>query len=325
MIFENNYAWPGTTAIIYNVELDKDFLGFYLDNPTNLTKSKILLPSDSTLLQIGIDYKKESDGDDAWTSFTVLDSAAISDVITSHISVENKVNLIKSNYDKTKYVVSAPIGYAEFNFISPLRVVIKNLEEGTTYNIRTFCIRDEWPSCIHFNECTVTTLTHNDIWYECTGASGGTDSQHTSLVNRINEACDILNSMTDFKISTAPSDYCGSKNGGKFTAKYDSTMYSRGVAADSTMTFGSTSPTVSTVLHEMAHNLMKDQIDERKSEDTYNKIVKFMEFATHSPKATWRWQSGHNYPVISSASYSDAYLYVVAAAMRVCRDASNKL
>ena len=27
------------------------------------------------------------------------------------------------SYDKDKYVVSAPIGYAEFNFISPLKVV----------------------------------------------------------------------------------------------------------------------------------------------------------------------------------------------------------
>ena len=30
MTYENNYAWPGVTAIIYNVVLDLDFLGFYI-------------------------------------------------------------------------------------------------------------------------------------------------------------------------------------------------------------------------------------------------------------------------------------------------------
>jgi len=322
MIFENNYAWPGTTAIIYNLELDKDFLEFYLDNPSNTTKSKILLPANSALRQIGIEYKKESD--DEWTSFAIFDDTVINSV-KNNTSAENAINSAKARYDKDKYVVSAPIGYAEFNFISPLKVVIKNLEENTTYNIRSFCFKDNWSTCIYFNECTVTTFTRQDIYYECTGATGGNDSQNTSLMNKINEGCAIVNAMTNFKQSTAPSDNCGSKKGGQFTAKYDSTMYSRGIAADSSMTFGSTSPSVSTILHEMAHNLMKDQIDERKSEEAYNKIVKFMEFATHSPKATWRWISGHNYPVISSASYADAYLYVVAAAMQVCRDASNRL
>lgn len=323
MIFENNYAWPGTTAIIYNLELDKDFLEFYLANPSNTTKSKILLPANSTLCYIGIDYKKESDTE--WTGFPLFDGGVLNNIIKNNVSAENAINSAKSSYDKEKYVVSAPIGYAEFNFISPLKIVIKNLEEGTTYNIRSFCFKDNWETCIYFNECTVTTLTHQDIWYECTGASGGTDSQNETLTNKINQGCEIVNAMTDFKRSTAPSDNLGSKNGGQFTVKYDSTMYSRGAAADSGMNFGSYNPNVSTILHEMAHNLMKDQIDEHKSEDAYNKIVKFMEFATHSPKATWRWQSSHNYPVISSASYSDAYLYVVAAAMRVCRDASNRL
>ena len=321
MIFENNYAWPGTTAIIYNLELDKDFLEFYLDNPSNTTKSKILLPADSALRQIGIEYKKDSDS--TWTKFVIFDDTVINSV-KNKTSAENAINSAKTRYDKDKYVVSAPIGYIEFNFICPLKVVIKNLEEGATYHLQSYYIKGD-SSHIHFNQCTVTTLTSQDIHYECTGASGGTDGQHTALVNRINEGCAIMNAMTDFKRSTAPSDSCGSRNGGQFTAKYDSTMYSRGIAADSSMTFGSTSPTVSTVLHEMAHNLMKNQIDEKYSEQAYNKIVKFMEFATHSPKATWRWQSAHNYPVISSASYSDAYLYVVAAAIRVCRDASNRL
>lgn len=322
MIFENNYAWPGTTAIIYNLELDKDFLEFYLANPSNTTKSKILLPANSTLCDIGIDYKKESDTE--WTGFSIFDDTVINSV-KNNTSAENAINSAKSRYDKNKYIVSAPIGYAELNFICPLKVVIKNLEEGTTYDIRSYCFKDNWKTCIYFNECKVTTFTRQDIYYECTGASGGNDSQNTSLMNKINEGCEIVNAMTDFKRSTAPYDSCGSRNGGQFTVKYDSTMYSRGIAADSSMTFGSTSPNVSTILHEMAHNLMKDLIDERKNEEAYNKIVKFMEFATHSPKATWRWISSHNYPVISSASYADAYLYVVAAAMRVCRDASNRL
>ena len=130
--------------------------------------------------------------------------------------------------------------------------------------------------------------------------------------------------VTRFKNYGEYIDNLGSKTDGQFKGTYDPTLLQQGAAAHSGMVFGYYTPNVKTVVHEMAHNVMYKLIDDRESEFAREKIVKFMEFATGFEKASWRWQSGHNYPVISSATYSDAYNYIVAAATQVCREASNQ-
>lgn len=322
MIFENNYAWAGTTAIIYNLEVDHDFLGFYiwLSTSGSIGSTVVtMLPEDTLIEEFGIEHKQESDNE--WTQYVVLNTEQINLIKSKTRSVEQIIDSIKNK--NVNYVISSSKTVQAYNYMAPIRIVLKNLNQGTTYNIRSYyTINGEKH---YYNECSSTTMIRNDIYYECTEVTGGNETQNEQLRSRINEGCEIYNAMTNFSRATAPSDNLGSKTGGQFKGTYDPTLYQQGAAAHSGMYFASSNPSVSTVCHEMAHNVMKNQIDERESEQAYNKIIKFMEFATHSHKATWRWQSGHNYPVISSASYTDAYNYIVAAATQVCRDASNIL
>lgn len=314
MIFENNYAYAGTTAIIYNLEIDVNNFDFSVAmDPNSYGVDKITLPSTSKLTELGIEYKKESDSN--WNILVIV--------------YENKLNSIKNGsnaktiigtQETDDYVISPPIGIAETNFISPIRIVIKNLEQSTTYNIRSYYIDNNVK--YYYNVCSVTTMQTQDITYVCTAVTGGTEEQNEQLRTTINKTCDIYNSMTSFNRAKAPGDYLGSKTGGSFTATIDSTLPSGAGAVDS-MKFRYASSGVWMVAHEMAHNLMKNLIDESYSNKAHDEIVKFMEFATHTENATWRWMSSHNYPVISSATYSGVYNYLVAAACQVCRSASD--
>ena len=312
MIFENNYAYAGTTAIIYNYELENSSLKFYID-----TNNKILLPSSSMLKEIGIEYKKDSDS--IWNTIVIAD--------------ETKLNTIKNgtnaqvaipHYECNDYLLARPIALYKWNHITPVRVVIKNLEQTTNYNIRSYYLKNE--TRFYFNECTVTTLTRQDVFYECTAVTGGTAEENAQLLANINKACDIYNSMTAFtRSSPSSSDKLNSKTGGQFTATIVGDTLGGNFVADSYMRFKYPDASLGVICHEMAHNVMKRTIDETYSEQAYNDIVKFMEFATHGHAATWRWCSNHNYPVISSANYQGVMNYLVAAACYICRKASDRI
>ena len=304
MIFENNYAWAGTTAILYKFKLSYPGLGFYIDN-----NDKILLPSLSELNECGIRYKKESDSE--WTYFKMYNYATL-------MRVKSGTGLLNTGIAKISgdgNLFNSPRAYYKYNYMSPVIIAIRNLEQNTTYNIESYYIiaSDEHT----FNPTTATTFAHQDIMYNCTAVTGDTDEHNEYLKNSINTACGIYNEMTAFrKDSSYAADNLGSKTGGNFTAKIENL---EGAAADSRMYFSRYSSSVSTIIHEMAHNLMKTQVEETENEDAYNKIVKFMEFATDAQGATWRWNNGHNYPVISSANYEGVHNYLVAAACQVSR------
>ena len=332
MTYENNYAWPGVTAIIYNIVLDLDFLGFYIWQANNAalgSTTVVMLPQDTNITEFGIQFKKnvENPYENMWVTLTLLNSDQIDSIKNQTKDLSRCIQTTKSNIKNdasiaNKYVISDAQFNKDYNFISPIRVVIKELDQNQSYTMRSYYktggIRR------FYNECTVTTMIENDIHYECTGVTGGTDSQNETLRSIINEGCEIYNCMTNFKKSTSQADSLNSKTGGQFTGTYDPTLYQQGAAAHSGMVFASYEPNISTVVHEMAHNVMYDRIDDRENEFAREKIGKFMEFATNCEKASWRWQSAHNYPVISSAKYKDAYNYIVAAATQVCREASNK-
>lgn len=312
MIFENNYAYAGTTAIIYNVELEHDALKFYIDE-----NNKILLPSNSMLKEIGIEYKKDSDSE--WNTIKILNESTLS-------NVKNGTNLKNalSAFETTNYLYSSVVALYKWNHMSPIRIVIKNLEEGTSYNIRSYYIKTE--TRFYWNSCTVTTLTRQDVFYECTAVTGGTAEENAQLLANINKACDIYNSMTAFtRSSPSSSDKLNSKTGGQFTATLVRDTLGGNFVANSDMKFKWPDASLGVICHEMAHNVMKRTIDETYNEAAYNKIVKFMEFATHCEGASWKWLSNHNYPVISSAGYSGVFNYLVAAACYVCRDASDRI
>ena len=321
MIFENNYAYAGTTAIIYNFEIDYSDLDFYV-KPNN----NIGLQTYNTLTEIGIEYKKESD--ENWTNIIICNES----VLNSIKNGSNAEPLITK--ETNDYVMSGPIGIYKWNFLSPIRVVIKNLEQTTTYNIRSYYFKSNDSDKHVFNFCTVTTLTRQNVYYELSEIKDNSNGVYGDLTEKfqrvMDKACDIYNSMTAFTREAYKSDNLKSQNGGSFTATIGDA--GTGAAANSSMIFAahvvksySDNMLLSTAMHEMAHNLMKDYIDETYSEEAYNEIVKFMEFATHAPKATWRWNNRHNYPIISSAKYNYAHAYLVAAACYVCRKATGKI
>ena len=309
MIFENNYAWPGTTAILQKYRLSYPGLGFYINS-----SDKILLESTSELNECGIRYKKDSDSE--WTYFAIYGSKVLTRVKSGTGLLNTGAAIISGNGN----LFNAPRAYYKYNYMSPVFIAIRNLEQNTTYNIESYYISTS--SGEHtFNPTTATTFAHQDIMYNCTAVTGDTDEHNEYLRNSINTACGIYNEMTAFrKDSSYATDNLGSKTGGNFTAKIEEL---EGAAADSRMYFSRYSSSVSTIVHEMAHNLMKPQVDETESEATYNKIVKFMEFATDAQGATWRWNNGHNYPVISSANYEGVYNYLVAAACQVSRSTAE--
>lgn len=313
MIFENNYAYAGTTAIIYNVELEHSALKFYIDE-----NNQILLQSNSMVKEIGIEYKKESE--DEWNTIKILNETTL-DNVRNGTNLKNAMSAIETS----NYLYSSVVALYKWNHMSPIRIVIKNLEEGTTYNIRSYYIKTS--SRFYWNSCTVTTLVSQNVHYECTEVTGGTEEENAQLLSNINKACDIYNSMTAFtRESPSSSDKLNSKTGGKFTATIIKDYWGdSGFVADSSMKFKYPNASIGVICHEMAHNTMKRLIDDTASEKAYNEIVKFMEFATHCEGATWRWQSNHNYPVISSKDYQGVFNYLVAAACYVCRSASDRI
>lgn len=332
MIYENNYAWPGVTAIIYNVVLDLDFLGFYIWFSTSGSigsRDVVMLPQDTNITEFGVQIKKnvENPYENMWVTLTLLNSDQIDAIKaqTKDLSrcIQNTKNTIKKDVSiANKYVISDVQLNSTYDLMSPIRIVFKELDQNQSYSVRSFYKTNGIRR--FYNECTVTTMVRNDIYYECTSVTGGTDEQNETLRGVINQGCEIYNCMTNFKKSTSQMDNLGSKTGGQFSGTYDPTLTQRGAAAHSGMVFAYVSPNISTVVHEMAHNVMYNRIDDRDSEFAREKIGKFMEFATGFERASWRWQSAHNYPVISSASYKDAYNYIVAAATQVCREASNQ-
>jgi hypothetical protein len=311
MIFENNYAYAGTTAIIYNYELEDSRLMFEINN-----QSKIVLSSSSLLKEIGIEYKKDSDS--SWNSITIADETVLNSMKNGTV-----IETALPPTETSDYLYDPPVALLSAYHMAPIRIVIKNLDQGTTYTVRSYFIKNT--SRFYFNECTVTTMTRQDVYYECTEVTGGTEAENLQLKENINKACDIYNSMTSFKTSMPGESYLGTKNGGKFTAELVGDTLGGNFVANNYMKFKYPNAPLGVICHEMAHNLMKKTIDETWSEYAYNKIVKFMEFATHSEAGTWRWLSNHNYPVISSKNYTGVGNYLVAAACYVCRDASDRL
>ena len=318
MIFENNYAYAGTTAIIYNFEIDHSTLRFYIDS-----NNKILLPLDSTLKEIGVEYKKSSESE--WHQIVIAGTNVLN-------SIKNGINaqVAIPHYECNEYLVARPIGLYKCNHMSPIRVVIKNLEESTNYNLRSYYLLTNNNTKSSFNYSTVTTLTRQDVFYECTAVTGGTAEENAQLLANINKACDIYNSMTAFtRSSPSSNDKLNSRTGGSFTATLVGDTLGGNFVANSDMKFRYPDASVGVICHEMAHNVMKRTIDETADPETYpnayNEIVKFMEFATHGHAATWRWNTNHNYPVISSANYQGVMNYLVAAACYTCRKASDRI
>lgn len=295
MTYENNYYYAGTDAILYKVELNE--IGFYVDPNDYRTKT------DRNITEVGVVIS----GVEINRNHSILNSPYSLPIIPgASSSVDSELGV---------YIVSGG-GSFPANRVIPVRVVFKNLTPGATYNIHSYYVENG--STTTFNACTVTTMEHNDIIYQCTEVikeqSSISDAQVDALKANLDKACEIYNSMTSFTKLNSKYDSVGSKTGGSFTATISTTIEGQG---ESSMKFRPGS-SLSTCVHEMAHNLMFPERLQYMS-----KVIKFMEFAAHAENATWAWLDRHNYPVISSAQYNEVMNYFVAAACYVCRDAGG--
>lgn len=300
MIYENNYYYAGTDAILYNIELDK--LGCIIDDQTGWTRFS------RSFSEVGVEIAEQSSGNSPTRHVILTSSSPITDTYCT----------VGSDLDVGFSAGRSDIPNRNRNRVIPIRIVFKNLTPGATYNIHSYYIEDG--NFETFNACTVTTMLHGDIMYQCTDVikaqSSISDTSVQLLKNNLNKACEIYNSMTAFIMASSDNDYLGSRTGGSFTATIDATLPS---GADSSMRFRPSS-SLSTCMHEMAHNLMYPRF----LRDT-RLVVKFMEFAAYAENANWAWIGYHNYPVISSEQYNEVMNYFVAAACYVCRAAGGKI
>lgn len=302
MINLNNYYFAGPKAIIYNVELDHDFLGFYIDS-----NKKILIDSNINISEIGVKYKKSSDTE--WIEIPLI---TYNDVI-QYIRTYNTdlCDIIHGLKQYENYMVYYPYK-VNINVIKPYRIIIKNLIPDTNYDISSYYIVNG--ETIEYNSCTVKTLKQR-TYFTC-GNITASDQYNTErniekLTNCITQCCDILSSITSWgNLETEI----------KINAQI--CKLADGVAADSSMKFnGPSNISLGIAMHELAHNYM-NIVNSYDGDNGY--IVKFMEFATYTEGATWRWQNSHNYPCISSADYNEFFNYYVAAACHVSHYNGNK-
>lgn len=330
MIYNNNYGFAGKTAIIYNLELDYSALGHSFSYGDNSFSTA----SNTGITEVGIEYKKHSDS--VWNSIKVTDDSALEDGRVVFSSYLKGVWADGYVLDYGTYLTYMPYNYFGCHVLYPMRIVIKGLDANTSYDVRSYYVKNGSKST--FNSWTNhKTLPESDITYECTSVSGGTSEQNSILLETVNKACDIYNSMTSFNksdYSDRSDDYLHSKLGGQFTA----TVGDPGgdAAAHSAMVFApSAIRRIDTAIHEMAHNVMFSNLDtsihyiDSVDINASNRaafdadVMKFMEFATHCEGAMWGWIGSHNYPVISSAAYNEVENYLVAAACQVCRTAGS--
>lgn len=302
MIYENNYYYAGTDAILYNVELDK--IGFYLAY-NYLSR----ISSNRNITEVGVNIVEQIPNGISRSYPVLTGSNQLPIIKSSHHSINSEfgIRIVSGNINNSGITITP-------NRVIPIRVVFKGLTPGSTYNIHSYYIEDG--NTITFNECEVTTmLRSSNITYQCTevikAQSSITDAQVQALKNNLDKACEIYNSMTAFTKANI-----GRSGDGSFTATIDSSLIE---GANSGMNFRPESG-LSTCVHEMAHNLMYPYYP-----DDTSMVTKFMEFATYSENATWVWLGGHNYPVISSEQYNEVMNYFVAAACYVCRAAGGKV
>ena len=330
MIFENNYAYAGRTAIIYNFELDYPELGFYL--------YKGLMPQvqpNTGVTEIGIKYKKSEDN--YWNIIRLSDSEKNGAIQNGSLTINGlfytdpnpeRSSMRVVTGENKNYYFYIDANQDKHNRMIPIRVIIRNLTQNTEYDICSYYIKNGINYT--FNNCNMTTTQvpqDQEINFSCERVTGdGTEQQKESLKSLINQACEIFNDITSFstKDNLSTSDFLGIGAGGKFSAKIDSSMNGN-VGGGSDMSFPSTINSLSTVCHEMAHNLMNQTNIEQDILPEYqelvrNKMIKFMEFATHAEGAEWKWLGAHNYPVISSEQYNIVQNYLVAAACQVSHD-----
>ena len=164
------------------------FAYFYID-----TNDKILLPSESTLSEIGIKYKKSSDSN--WTYFRIANNTVFNRVRTGTGLLNTGIGIISGDGN----LFNPPRAYYKYNYMSPIIVAIRNLEQNTSYDMESYYKLSDVEYT--FNPCTSTTFEHQNVMYNCTEVTGDTDEHNEYLRNNINKACERAKTLEKYHVT----------------------------------------------------------------------------------------------------------------------------
>lgn len=237
------------------------------------------------LQDVGMQWKLSSDS--TWNTVSIKKNSSISNL--------NDIYSAETEIDSITRCIRYPNDNQGYKYLYPCRVMISGLTAGNTYQVRSYKTVNGSTSTFNVQDVTLLNGTNDILCEGVTVMDGFTETQGAELKAIIDTAIEILDMwMTGVTWH--------------FTAQLRTLPY----GADSRMYFGAIQPRT-VVVHEMAHNYMSRYYANTSS------IVKFMEFATGVGGASWRWLSGHNYPVISSMQYDYIDDCLVAAACQVTR------
>ena len=302
MKYDNNYHFAGPKAILYKVPLD--FLGLHVSKAADGYCYVDEWNNPGQVKDIGFEWKKATDNE--WHTVSCVDET------------QNKENGDITFDSLTKDVLTGNVMYTSYYMrdsrmtecrrIMPIYVVIKGLEPQTDYNIRMY-VQTGGTRTTYHNSITATTTSPNATAWRCTGITGGNEAQRNILSASIDTAIEIFTSIT----SLPPLGNLQTGIGSTFAATIQSL---EGACANSGMNFRPTNSCLdlATVMHEMAHNEvgLTQLTNENK-----DRVMKFMEFATHAEGALWKWQGAHSYPFIWPNESNIVKQYIIAASCQV--------
>lgn len=298
MIYQNNFAIANRTSIMYkyvfpnNLITDISFSKTYGDDVTYTYLG-------SEITQIGIYYYTTNSSQK--TRIPAVNTTYYNGTISSKYKVEeeSKANNITN---KVRIIKDCPILF-----------LLEGLTPNTTYHIGGYYIRNNNP--LYFNEVTIKTrnASTNKLVFNEIQISSEAQRDYPENVEKIKSKLEEIFP----KVSEMYEDATNVDNQSE---PYDPLIrkMSQNAAADSGMHFNAmfsfdSDNLRSVVIHEVQHGYFNSKIDSG-FYSSYPLVIKFMEFATNSEKATWGQLTNHFYPIISSArfDYIDDYLVVMA-------------
>lgn len=309
--FPNNFAYPGTNALMYNV-----FLTEFLTNNGSFVDESF----DGHITDIGLEWKR-SDSDE-WNEVSLKFPSSgdyffsfqdfifgNSENMSRYSDVYGYERQIDDNYRCQMYFGNYSMS------IHPVRVLIKHLDNNTSYDLRSYYTLD-YNDKHTYNSQTISTLGQglrltydisvNDVVWDYHVTQEQIDEYIVKLQNSVNDFIEILEMFfpEDGYTGVSTEHYIElyySASGEAATASGNGLRINIYYSLRDNYDFrGMTS----IITHEEGHNIMEsgyDSIDYPTEE--MDKIIKMMEFATNSPYAGWKWLGGHNYPLISSSKY----------------------
>ena len=284
-MYPDNWAWPGVTALMYNVDIAKYFQ--FVDHTQG---TKIKPQYQNALEDVGMQWKKASAS--SWTTVSLKNDNQ------TYINYHDQLKDAEDSFGGRYACVSGCLS----PLVTPWTVLIKGLDPSTSYNLRMYGVVDG--TYEYYNAQTISTMSRgnnvaffHEIEYDDDAPQENIDKMREVLPPAIEEAIEIFNMFHNYD--------------GEEKEFYPKTVYDtvNNWTAESSMTYNSAHAFDgdnyrSVTVHEVGHNwLFRDSNNPEPGYKNY--IIKFMEFATGCPMAMWRWMGNtHNYPIISSERYT---------------------